>query len=184
MTGNCFEDLMLGIANGERLAFHRLYDATSAKLYGVALRILKRRELAEEVVHDVYLKIWHHAGEYSSSRTGSPITWMISITRNRAIDVLRKRTEARLPQAPEYQDVPSGAPDPLALTVQSDQLSALLRCLSEVEPDHVQCILMAYYHGFTHEEIAKEQGVPMGTVKSRIRRTLAKLRDCLADDGI
>jgi len=183
MAGKSLEHMITGIANGERRAFHQLYDATSAKLYGVAIRILKRRELAEEVVHDTYLKIWHHASEFTTTRSGSPMTWMMSITRNRAIDVLRKRTEARLPEAPEHQDVPSGDPDPLALAVQSAELRALMACLSDVEPDHVKCLLMAYYQGFTHEEIAEELGVPVGTVKSRVRRTLAKVRDCLADDG-
>jgi len=172
--------LLMGVAAGDRTDFRVLYDATAAKLFGVTVRILKRRDLAEEVVQDTYLRIWDGAGDYRAE-LGSPLGWMVAIARNRAIDVLRKRGETALPEDFEGRE-DENTPDPFTSTAQSSELRALLACLGHLPVDHQRCVLMAYYDGYTHEEIAGRLKAPVGTVKSRIRRGLARLRECL-DDG-
>src|SRR5258708_24626128 len=101
------------VSNGDRAAFERLYGATRAKLYGVVLRILRRHDLADEVMQEVYLKIWNSAGQFNPG-VASPITWMASIARNRAIDVVRKRTEVSIEEEPAAMEVAADSPDPLA----------------------------------------------------------------------
>jgi len=170
--------LIEGVADGNRSDFRALYVATSGKLFGVAVRILRRRELAEEVVHDTYLRIWDGAADYRAE-LGSPLGWMVSITRNRAIDVLRKRTEVRSEDAGVGEDMADESPDPFSATASSQELRALLACMGQLDPEHRRCLLMAYYEGYTHEEIAARLRAPVGTVKSRIRRGLARVRECL-----
>ena len=104
--------LLASVAKGDEAAFERLYAATRAKLFGVVLRILRRQDLAEEVVQEAYVKIWHSAGQFNPS-LASPITWMVSIARNRAIDVVRKRSEASIEDEPAAMEIASDIPDPL-----------------------------------------------------------------------
>lgn len=181
MAKPSLSELLRAAADGDRAAFRALYDATSGKLFAIAIRILKRRELAEEVVQDAYLRIWDDAVEYSD-RLGSPMGWMATIVRNRAIDVLRKRTEVTAQDNNDHNEQADDAPDPFALAAQNRELKALLACLRQLEPDHGRCVLLAYYYGYTHEEIAARMNTPVGTVKSRIRRGLARIRECL-DNG-
>lgn len=170
--------LLEGVAAGNRGDFRVLYEVTAGKLFGAAVRILKRRDLAEEVVHDAYLRIWDAAGDYRPE-LGSPLGWMMAIARNRAIDVLRKRGENSLPETAEAILEDEATPDPFQVAAQSSELRALTACLGRLPADHQKCLLMAYYHGYTHEEIAARLKTPIGTVKSRIRRGLARLRECL-----
>lgn len=181
MHGLDLKALLKGVATGNRTDFRVLYEATSGKLFGVVVRILKRRDLAEEVVQDTYLRIWDSAAIYRAE-LGSPLGWMVSIARNRAIDVLRKRGEAHISDEALSAVADDKAPDPFACAAQNSELRALLACLGHLPKDHQRCILLAYYDGYTHEEIATRLTTPVGTVKSRIRRGLARLRECL-DDG-
>ncbi len=174
------QQLMRATANGDRAAFRALYNATSAKLFGVAVRILKRSDLAEEVIQDAYLKIWDAAPKFRPE-LGSPMSWMVAITRNRAIDVLRKRTEVGVDDQKESGERADEAPDPFEMTAQNNDLKALLSCMERLNPDQRQCLLMAYYYGYTHEEISQRMSTPVGTVKSWIRRGLARVKECLAD---
>src|ERR687887_486155 len=105
--------LIEAVAKGDQAAFERLYAATRAKLYGVVLRILRRQDLAEEVIQETYVKIWNSAGQFNPALS-SPITWMASIARNRAIDVVRKRSEASIEEEPSAMEVAADSPDPLA----------------------------------------------------------------------
>ena len=105
--------LIAAVAKGDEAAFERLYAATRAKLFGVVLRILRRQDLAEEVIQEAYVKIWHSAGSFNPGQS-SPITWMASIARNRAIDVVRKRSEASIEDEPSAMEVAADTPDPLA----------------------------------------------------------------------
>jgi len=175
------DQLLRAAANGDRAAFRAIYDATSAKLFGVAVRILKRKDLAEDVMQDAYLKIWDAAPRYRPE-LGSPISWMVAITRNRAIDVLRKRTELAVEDEQDRGERPDDAPDPFEMTAQSRELKALLNCMEKLSPDQRQSLLMAYYYGYTHEEISQRMARPAGTVKSWIRRGLIQLKGCLGDD--
>lgn len=177
MAEHQLKNLMIAVSGGDRAAFKVLYEATSAKLFAVALRILKRTDLAEEVLQDAFLKIWSQAPDYSS-KLGSPISWMVAIVRNRAIDVVRKRGESQLPGGDEAEAyLEDDMPDPFALAVQSDELRRLGGAMEALDPDHRKCVLLAYYHGYTHEEIAVLIKAPVGTVKSRIRRALVHIRE-------
>lgn len=174
------DQLLKAVSRGDRDAFRAIYDATSAKLFSVAIRILKRSDLAEDVIQDVYLKIWDVAGNYRPD-LGSPIGWMVAITRNRAIDVLRKRTEVGFEDQSESGERVDESPDPFQMTAQNNELKSLLACMEKLNPDQRQCLLMAYYYGYTHDEIADRLTTPVGTVKSWIRRGLIKVQECLGD---
>ena len=113
--------LIAAVAKGDEAAFERLYAATRAKLFGVVLRILRRQDLAEEVIQEAYVKIWNNAGQFNPA-LASPITWMASIARNRAIDVVRKKTEASIEEEPTAMEVAAEKPDPLARREMTEEL--------------------------------------------------------------
>jgi RNA polymerase sigma-70 factor (ECF subfamily) len=162
--------LLASVAKGDEAAFERLYAATRAKLYGVALRILRRQDLAEEVVQEAYVKIWNSAGQFNAS-LASPITWMVSIVRNRAIDVVRKRSEASLEDEPTAMEVASDTPDPLARKEMTEELKRILEC--------VGLVLLAYYNGWSREQLSEKFNTPLNTVKTWLRRSMIEIRGCL-----
>lgn len=180
MTDPNLKALLAATAKGDEAAFHRLYQATSGKLFGVAVRILKRHDLAEDAVQDSYLRIWDGAGGYKPE-SGTPLGWMVTITRNRSIDLLRKRAESQLDDDLGETIKDENVPDPFSQTAQSAALRSFLNCLKKLDGKSQNCLLLAYYHGYTHEEIAERISSPVGTVKSRIRRGLARIRECLSD---
>ena len=171
-------EVLVRTGTEDRDAFRTLYDLTAAKLFGICLRICGERQAAEDVLHDVYLLIWRRAGAFEPGRA-SPITWLSTIARNRAIDWRRaqgSRRTAPLAEAPDIAD-----PAPLA----SDALEAagerarLYDCLRTLEERQGAAIRTAFFEGVTYAELAARQGVPLGTCKSWIRRGLAALRRCL-----
>src|SRR5690242_651108 len=113
--------LIGAVAKGDQAAFEQLYVATRAKLYGVVLRILRRQDLAEEVIQETYVKIWRSAGQFDPALS-SPITWMSAIARNRAIDLVRKKTEASIEEEPSAMDVTAESTDPLARKEMTQEL--------------------------------------------------------------
>src|SRR6476660_4596448 len=117
--------LIAAVARRDEAAFERLYVATRAKLFGVVLRILRRQDLAEEVIQEAYVKIWNSAGHFNPSLS-SPITWMASIARNRAIDIVRKRSEVSIEEEPAAMEVAAESPDPLARREMTEDLRKLL----------------------------------------------------------
>ena len=133
--------LIAAVAKGDQAAFERLYAATRAKLFGVVLRILRRQDLAEEVIQEAYVKIWNSAGQFNPAQS-SPITWMSSIARNRAIDVVRKRSEASIEEEPAAMEVAADAPDPLARREMTEDLKRLLECVGRLEPDRQKLVLL------------------------------------------
>src|SRR5215218_922091 len=159
--------LIGAVAQGDQAAFERLYVATRAKLYGVVLRILRRQDLAEEVIQETYVKIWSSAGQFNPA-LASPITWMASIARNRAIDIVRKKTE-----------VASDSPDPLARREMTEELRRLLECIGRLEPDRQRLVLLAYYNGWSREQLAEKFAAPVNTVKTWLRRSMLDIRECL-----
>ncbi len=171
-------EMLTRIAAGDRGALKRLYDATSAKLFGVCLRILSRRDEAEDVLQEVYLTIWRRADRYETARA-SPMAWLATIARNRAIDRLRAR--GPLAYAAPVEDVIAPDPAPLAsaLMEQSQDTAALHRCLDELDARTADVIRTAFFEGVTYEALADRLNTPLGTVKSWIRRGLLKLRGCL-----
>src|ERR1700744_6701285 len=124
--------LIAAVAKGGQPASARLYAATRAKLYGVVLRILRRQDLAEEVIQETYVKIWNSAGQFNPGLS-SPITWMASIARNRAIDVVRKRSEVSIEEEPAAMEVAADNPDPLARREMSEELKSLLEGVGRLE---------------------------------------------------
>jgi RNA polymerase sigma-70 factor (ECF subfamily) len=170
------EDLLARAAQGDRAAFERLYQASAAKLYGVALRILRRADWAEEVLQECYLSIWTRAGDYRAG-LAAPMTWMTSIVRNRCLDWLRR-------PAPEVfsetlEELESSNPGPLAELERAKDAQALARCLGALEARQRQAIALAFYDGLSHADLASHLRQPLGTVKTWVRRGLLRLKSCL-----
>jgi RNA polymerase sigma-70 factor (ECF subfamily) len=164
-------------ARGDKAAFRLVYEATSLKLYGIVVRILGRRDLADEILQEVYVRVWQRAGDFNTS-SGSPITWLAAIARNLALDEARRKTPRSIEEFPEVLQLPSDD-DPLATLERSQDYLRLRACLDRLEPDKREIVLLVYYFGMTREEIASRINRPVATVKTWLRRSLAQLRDCL-----
>jgi RNA polymerase sigma-70 factor, ECF subfamily len=170
--------LLGAVAKGDAAAFERLYDATRSKLYGVLLRILGRPELAEDVMQETYLKVWRMADKFDPAQA-SPITWMVAIARNRAIDIVRKRGETSIEEEPEAQNVPSESPAPLARREMTEELRRLLSCLGKLDPEKQRIVLLAYYSGWSREQLSTKLDIPVNTIKTWLRRSLLEIRECM-----
>jgi RNA polymerase sigma-70 factor (ECF subfamily) len=171
-------ELIGNVARQDRQAFTALYDATAAQLFGVALRILGRRDVAEEVLQESFVAVWERAGDYSPGR-GAPMTWLTTIVRHRAIDQLRRggsRAENRSISDEALLGLAAGE---AYSADRGAELGALQRCLGELEPQPRRAVLLAYIYGLTHEELAARLGAPMGTVKTWVRRSIERLKRCL-----
>lgn len=171
------------MAIGDRQALRAVYDLSAAKLFGLALRITRKRDLAEDVVQESFVSIWHHAGDYRP-QLAAPMTWMTTIVRNRALDALRRTATARLASATPLDDAPESdladtAAGPAELAQASQQARALNRCLQRLEHGQRQAIMLAYLQDMSHSELAERMHAPLGTIKSWIRRGLERLRACL-----
>ena len=170
--------LLAAVAKEDEAAFERLYVATRAKLYGVVLRILRRQDLAEEVIQETFVKVWNNAAQFNPA-VSSPITWMAAIARNRAIDLVRKRSELSIEEEPSAMDVAAETPDPLARREMSEELKRLLECVGRLEPDRQKLVLLAYYTGWSREQLATKFATPVNTVKTWLRRSMMDIRECL-----
>jgi RNA polymerase sigma factor (sigma-70 family) len=169
---------MARIAAGEREALRQLYDATSAKLFGVCLRILSDREESEDVLQDVYVTIWRRADRFDGARA-SVMTWVSTIARNRAIDRLRARGPMAYAEQVDDLEIADGAVGAEALLEAADDSNRLKACLGELDDRTETVIRTAFFEGVTYEALARRMDAPLGTVKSWIRRGLAKLKGCL-----
>lgn len=167
-------DALRKTAQGDKASFEVVYRATSLKLYGIISRILGRGALAEEVLQEVYIRVWQHAGEFDP-KSGSPITWLATIARNRALDETKRRTFRSLEECPEVLNLPS-SDDISGAHERSEDLSRLLACLANLDAEKRDVVVMAYFHGMTREEIAARLGRPVATIKTWLRRSLAELR--------
>lgn len=161
----------------DRAAFDLLYRHTSAKLFGVCLRVLKDRTEAEEALQEVFVKIWSKADRFAVSEL-SPISWLVAVARNHAIDRLRAR---RVPAADldAALEVADQAPSPEAQAIAGGEGVRLHRCLEELEADRADAVRGAYLRGDTYEELAARFSVPLNTMRTWLRRSLLKLKDCL-----
>lgn len=173
-------ELMARGALKDQRAFAELYRHTAAKLYGVALRILRRQDWAEEVLQESFVNIWNHLSEYSAAKS-APLTWMTAIVRNRALDWARRPNLER--GSDDYELLLEATPDegrsPEAALVHNRDAHALARCLEQLPASQRQCITLAYVNGLSHAELAQHMREPLGTVKTWIRRGLERLRGCL-----
>jgi RNA polymerase sigma-70 factor, ECF subfamily len=170
--------LLAAVAKGDQAAFERLYETTRAKLYGVLLRILGKPELADDVMQETYLKIWTTAGKFDPT-IASPITWMVAIARNRAIDIVRRRGELSVEDAPEALGGIDQAPPPLARREMTEELRRLLSCLGKLDPEKQRIVLLAYYSGWSREQLAQKLDIPVNTIKTWLRRSLLEIRECM-----
>jgi RNA polymerase sigma-70 factor (ECF subfamily) len=179
LTANDLSDLLARVARQDRQAFEQLYSATSAKLFGIVLRILVRRDLAEEILQDVYVKIWQRAGDFDRTRA-SPITWMATIARNRALDLVRRATPVSIDDAPEALDVPSDERGALDTVMLGEDVKRLMACLEQLEPDRREIVMLAYRDGLSRDAIASRFDKPVATIKTWLHRSLGALKRCLA----
>ena len=169
------------VALGDRAAFARVYSATSAHLFGVALRILRRSDLAEDVLQEAFVNVWHHAGSYQAAAS-QPMTWLISVVRNKALDHLRvqERTAADPFDDDEGADaLPDDSEGPLQLLARAADAMRIRACLDALDATHRQSLALAFYQGYSHAEIAQHLKAPLGSVKSWVRRGLERIKQCL-----
>jgi RNA polymerase sigma-70 factor, ECF subfamily len=176
MTPDGISQLISRVALGDRDAFRRLYDATSAKLFGVVLRVLKNRTDAEDVVQEVYVKIWHNAGKYQVSGY-SPITWLVAIARNHAIDRLRA---TRSPSVELDEAIADTAANPEQSAVAGGEAQRLRLCLDKLSDGRAAAVKAAYMEGYSYQELAEKLEQPINTVRTWLRRSLISLRECLS----
>lgn len=172
------EQLLKGVADGDEAAFAELYQATSAKLYAVAVRILRNRELAEEVLQEAYFKVWERARDYNAS-IASPLTWLGTIVRNRSLDEVRRRVARPFADAAEIEDIESDDEHPLETIGRREDVARLLQCLEGLEPERRQIVRLAYLDGMSRDALAKRFDRPEGTIKTWLHRSLAQLKGCL-----
>lgn len=178
MTPAMLASLLRSCAAGDRAALARLYEAAAPQLFGLALRMVRRRDLAEEIVQDAFLTAWSHAGDFDERR-GTAQAWLAAILRNRAIDLLRRRGREAPLDPDAAAAVPDPEPGPLDLAAASEQARALAACLEALEEGPRRSLRLAYYDGLTYDAVAVRLGAPPGTVKSWIRRGLMRLKSCL-----
>lgn len=170
---------LAAIARHDEQALGALYDATLGKVYAVALRITSKPESAEEVVGDVYLQVWRDAAKFDVTR-GKALTWLLTICRSRALDLLRRRDPAQLHEDPEslWLDMPH-ADDPQDLLLTIERQSKVHAALQTITPVQRQMVALAFFKGLSHQEIADHSGLPLGTVKTHLRKALEALHDTL-----
>jgi RNA polymerase sigma-70 factor, ECF subfamily len=169
-------ELLRAVARGDRGALHRLYEIEAVRLHAVALRIVRDASLAGDVLHDAFLSVWRNAAQFDATRGGAS-AWLTGIVRNRALDIVRRASrEVTGTELPEAVDE---TPDALSVTVRTQEEAALRDCLGRLEDDRRGLVVMAFVGGLTHAEVAERSGLPLGTVKSHIRRALLALRTCL-----
>ena len=172
-------DLLHAVARGDEAALARLYDDYRVILFGLLVRILNSREEAEDILQDVFIQVWRRAKDFDENR-GKPFTWLVTLTRSRAIDRLRQLGARQRLATSAAQDQPEEASDALTETIRSGQKEIVQRALAELPEDQKQTLVLAYFEGLTQSEIAAKLGAPLGTVKTRMRSGMAKLRASLA----
>ena len=173
-------ELLHAIAGGDEAALARLYDGYRVILFGLLMRILNNREEAEDVLQEVFLQVWRKAADFNENR-GKPFTWLVTLTRSRAIDRLRLLGARQRLADSAAQDYTEETSDALVDTVRSAQREVVQKALADLPEEQRSTLLLAYFEGLTQSEIASKQGTPLGTVKTRMRSGLMKLRAALGD---
>lgn len=178
MQGSELAGLINRVALGDRQAFATLYGQTSPKLFSVCMRILRNGADAEEALQEVYIKIWQRAKSFALA-SGQPMTWLCSIARNHAIDVIRARKPVSedISERDDIADDVSLNPEQSLAT--TDDGRRIDRCMEELVPEHARAVRRAYVEGLTYQEVANDLGAPLNTVRTWLRRSLLKLRECI-----
>lgn len=173
--------LIAATAGGDQRAYRELYESCAPMMFGLLLGMLKRRDMAEDALQDCYVKVWQKARTYDAEK-GSPLNWLMTVARYHALDHLRqKRPEVEITGEREAQhllmdDDSQSAEDS---ATEREGLEQLEHCLDKLRREERQSLLLAYYEGYTHEQLSHHLGHPLGTVKSWVRRGLRTLRACL-----
>lgn len=180
--------LLARTALADQRAFAELYRVTSPHLYGVALRILREASATEEILQEVFVSVWHHAGSYLPARS-RPLTWMTAIVRNRCLDLKRRREIDTVTLSADDADepdveLPASNATPVELFLGSADALAVRDCLEHLDGGPKQAIALAFFHGLSHAQLASHLREPLGTVKSWVRRGLERLRHCLDRAGV
>jgi RNA polymerase sigma-70 factor (ECF subfamily) len=169
------------VAKGDREAFQDIYRRTSAKLFGIALRILRDEALTRDVLQEAYVKIWQKAADFNPDYS-SPITWMATIVRNRSLDEIRRIKPVSITAlGPDDDDFDFAAEltHPLDGRERSEELRKLLDCLGTLDEERRQVVLLAYYRGLSRDELSRRFNRPVPTIKTWLHRSLSQLRGCL-----
>jgi RNA polymerase sigma-70 factor (ECF subfamily) len=167
------------VATGDKGALKSVYDLTSAKLFGICARMLKERDEAEDVLQEVYVSVWSRASSFDAERA-SPITWLATIARNRCIDRLRSRRSRQFAGLDQAEQVADEAPDAFTRAADAEDNERLRHCLDGLEGPHRRAIRSAFFDGLAYSQLALRDKVPLGTMKSWIRRGLMQLKGCLS----
>ncbi len=174
---------MQRLADGDRAALEEIYQATSAKLFGICYRILGDRKEAEDALQDVYINLWQRADRYDPARA-SPISWLATFARNRAVDRLRTgKVQRNAVPVEEAAPVPDAAPLADAMLIDAERSARIHSCIETLDTNQRTAIRTAFFEGQTYAELAEANDVPLGTMKSWVRRGLAKLKTCLEAEG-
>jgi RNA polymerase sigma-70 factor (ECF subfamily) len=182
--------LIARIALRDQAAFRELYRLTASRLLAVSMRMLRDQGRAEDVLQEAFIGVWRTADRFAIEKS-QPMTWLINIVRNRTIDALRTATAQREESLTEEDDdgetresdIEDDSAGPLDALVAKNEAAALRRCLERLEPGPRQSILLAFYEGLSHAELAEKMNQPLGTIKSWVRRSLERLKDCLGAFG-
>ena len=170
-------DLIARVALRDRASFRALYANTSAKLFGVVLRILNNRSEAEDALQDVFIKVWQRADGYRPD-VASPMTWLITIARNTAIDRVRARRPGHS-DIDDAIDLEDGAMTPEQAAINTSEGNRIEKCLDELKPERADAVRRVYVEGESYGELAERLGAPLNTVRTWLRRSLLTLRECL-----
>lgn len=176
-AGDPIADLIAATGRADRAAFRALYSAASAKLFGVALRILRDRSEAEDAVQEVFTRVWLNARRYDPGR-GRGMTWLIAIARNHAIDRLRARPAATEDET-AFASVADGTPGPEARSIARGEARRIADCFDLLKPARAEVVRGAYLNGLSYQQLSRHHGVPVNTMRSWLRRGLQKLKECL-----
>lgn len=178
---NGLDTLLAEVASGDKSAFAKLYGLTSRKLFGVALRILRNRSAAEDIVQEVYFRIWRNASSFDPA-LASPIAWMASIVRHCAIDTLRKQRLETAELGDESERVAGNEPDPTDEIDMARRRAIAFDAIRKMDPAKRDLILVAYFREQSRDNLARARGIPTGTIKTNLRRSLIELRQSIQRD--
>jgi RNA polymerase sigma-70 factor (ECF subfamily) len=170
--------LVVRVASGDRAAFAELYSATSAKLFGTLLRILRTRSEAEDALQEVYTRVWLNARRYDAGK-GAGMTWLIAIARNHAIDRLRARPEAASGDDDVFAGIADGKPGAEARLLVLGETKRIVECFGTLDAEHAAAVKGAYLNGLSYQALADRFEVPVNTMRTWLRRSLLKLRECM-----
>lgn len=173
-----FKEMLQAIARQDRRSFEEFYDLTSDRAMSLVMRITQSINVAEEVVSDVYLQVWRQADRFDPLR-GNALAWLTVLCRSRALDTVRRNNTAPTSHAISISEIPEGATEELAqdLLIAIEQKTAVHQALEKLDPEHRQLLALAYFRGYSHSELAEFTGMPIGTVKTRLRRTVQKMKE-------